>query len=74
MLGRQSAQRGLFDADTLYLDSVGRDSFYGFLATYRARLFKDDDFVDLYCKDNGRESVPPSLLGIALLLKTHDCQ
>lgn len=72
MLGRQSAQRGLFDADTMYLDFVGRDSFYGFLATYRARLFKDDDFADLYCKDNGRDSVPPSLLGIALLLQTHD--
>jgi hypothetical protein len=72
MLGRQSAQRGLFSADTMYLDFVGRNSFYGFLATYRARLFKDDDFADLYCKDNGRNSVPPSLLGIALLLQTHD--
>ena len=72
MLGRQSAQRGLFSADTMYLDFVGRNSFYGFLATYRARLFKDDDFADLYCKDNGRNSVPPSLLGIALLLQSHD--
>lgn len=72
MLGRQSAQRGLFDADTMYLGFVGRDSFYGFLASCRARLFKDEDFAALYCKNNGRNSVPPSLLGIALLLQTHD--
>ena len=72
MLGKCSAQPGLFDADTMYLSFVGRDSFYGFLATHRARLFQDEDFADLYCKDNGRNSVPPSLLGIALLLQTHD--
>jgi len=72
MLGKRSAQPGLFDADTMYLDFVGRDSFYGFLATQRSSLFSDADFVDLYCTDNGRDSVPPSLLSIALLLQTHD--
>ena len=29
MLGQRSDQRGLFEADHLYLDLVGRDSFYG---------------------------------------------
>jgi transposase len=72
MLGKRSTQRGLFDADTMYLDFVGRGSFYGFLATHRSRLFQDEDFAELYCKDNGRDSVPPSLLSIALLLQTHD--
>jgi hypothetical protein len=72
MLGKRSTQPGLFDADTMYLDFVGRDSFYGFLATQRSRLFRDEDFGDMYCKNNGRDSVPPSLLSDALLLQAHD--
>ena len=32
MLGKRSDQRGLFEADHLHLDLVGRDSFYGRLA------------------------------------------
>ena len=72
MLGKRSAQRGMFEADHLYLDFVGRDSFYGFLATERGNLFRDEDFGRLYCPDNGRNSVPPSLLATALLLQAHD--
>lgn len=72
MLGKRSAQRGMFQADHLYLDFVGRDSFYGFLATERGNLFRDEDFGRLYCPDNGRNSVPPSLLATALLLQAHD--
>lgn len=72
MLGVRSTQYGLFEADHLYLDFVGRDSFYGFLAAMRGRLFKDEEFAALYCRDNGRDSVPPSLLANALLLQAHD--
>lgn len=72
MLGKRSAQRGMFEADHLYLDFVGRDSFYGFLATERGNLFRDEDFGRLYCPDNGRKCVPPSLLATALLLQAHD--
>ena len=72
MLGERSAQRGLFEADHLYLDYVGRDTFYGFLASQRGKLFRDGDFAELYCHDNGRRSVPPSLLATALLLQAHD--
>jgi transposase len=72
MLGKRSRQRSLFEADNQYLDYVGRDSFYGFLARQRGRLFGDEDFAEFYCPDNGRPSVPPSLLANALLLQTHD--
>jgi hypothetical protein len=72
MLGKRSAQRGLFEADHLYLDFVGRDSFYGFLAGQRGQLFSDEEFAALYVLDNGRPSVPPSLLATALLLQTYD--
>ena len=36
------------------------------------RLFCDADFAALYCLDNGRSSVPPSLLATALLLQSYD--
>lgn len=72
MLGERPAQRGLFEADHVYLDYVGRDTFYGFLASQRGKLFRDEDFAELYCPDNGRASVPPSLLATALLLQTYE--
>jgi len=72
MLGKRSPQGDLFTADTQYLEFVGEDSFYGFLAREGGRLFRGEDFAALYCEDNGRTSVPPSLLAIALLLQTHD--
>jgi transposase len=72
MLGKRSAQGGLFEADHQYLDFVGRDSFYAFLASQRGKLFRDEDFAGMYCPGNGRPSVAPSLLATALLLQTHD--
>lgn len=72
MLGKRSSQRGLFEADNLYLDFVGRDTFYGFLALNGDRLFPDEQFASLYCPDNGRKSVPPGLLARALVLQAHD--
>ena len=72
MLGERSDQRGLWEADRLYLDHVGKDTFYGLLASLRGRLFRDADFAGFYCADNGRDSVPPSLLATALLLQSHD--
>ena len=72
MLGVRSAQRGLLEADHLYLDYVGRGSFYGFLASLRGQLFRDEEFAELYCPDNGRDSVPPSLVATALLLQAYD--
>ena len=72
MLGKRSDQKGLWEADRLYLDYVGKDTFYGLLASLRGQLFRDDDFAEIYGPDNGRDSVPPSLLATALLLQTYD--
>jgi hypothetical protein len=72
MLGKRTGQRGLLEADHLYLDHVGHHTFYGFLASMRGQLFRDEEFAGLYCRDNGRNSVPPSLLATALLLQAHD--
>ena len=38
----------------------------------RGQLFRDEDFADLYCPDNGRDSVPPSLVATALLLQAYN--
>jgi hypothetical protein len=35
-------------------------------------LFRDDDLADMYCPDNGRPSLPPSLMSGVLLLQFHD--
>src|SRR5437870_5325093 len=72
MLGQRSAQWGLFEADTLYGDFVGKRTFSGYLASQRAELFRDEDFAALYCPNNGRPSVPPSLLATALVVQTYD--
>ena len=69
MLGRQSDLTG---GEHPYLDHVRRDSFYGFLALHRQELFSDEDFSKFYCPDNGRPSVPPSLLATALLLQAYE--
>jgi len=62
----------MIEADALYGDFVGRKNFYGLLASQRNELFRDEDFAALYCRDNGRPSVPPSLLATALVLQTYD--
>ena len=72
MLGKRSAQQGMFEADTLYGDFVGQRTFYGYLASQRYELFRDADFAELYSRDKGRPSVPPSLLATALVLQTYD--
>jgi len=39
MLGKRPGQRKLFDADNMYLGFVGRETFHGFVALNRERLF-----------------------------------
>ncbi len=72
MLGERSAQRGLFEADTMFADFVGRRNFNGFLASQRDEPFRGEDFAALYCCNNGRPSVRPNLLATALVLQAYD--
>jgi IS5 family transposase len=72
MLGKRSPQGGLFQADTLYMQHVGEDSFHGILGRMGASWFRDEDFEGLYGDTRGRPSVPPSQLCIALLLQIYD--
>src|SRR3989475_2883422 len=72
MMGERSAQDRLFAADHIYLDYVGRDTLYGYLAQHRGQLFRDEDFAILYCRNNGRPSVPPSLAVSILFLRAYE--
>ena len=72
MMGTRSPQDKLFAADHLYLDFVGRDTLYGYLAQNRQHLFRDEDFAALYCADNGRTSVPPSVALSILFLRAYE--
>ncbi len=71
MLGQKSAQRELFRPDHLYLPLVGEDSLYGFFGKSGRQMFRDSDFSGLYAKE-GRPSVPPSQLCVALLLQARE--
>jgi len=72
MMGTRSPQDKLFAADHIYLDFVGRETLYGYLAQNRRHLFRDEDFAALYCADNGRTSVPPSLAISILFLRAYE--
>ena len=72
MLDKRTSQTNMFDSDQQYLHFVGEDTFYGYLGRHRHELFRDEDFSDLYCLDNGRTSVPPIILACALILQWYD--
>ena len=72
MMGTRSPQDKLFAADHIYLDFVGRETLYGYLAQNRRHLFRDEDFAGLYCENNGRTSVPPSLAISILFLRAYE--
>src|SRR6266849_6481904 len=71
MLGRRKPQRSLFEAQA-WPHRVPADSFYARLGAVIEQLFTDDDLAKMYCPDNGRPSLPPSLLSGILLLQFYD--
>lgn len=71
MLGRRSPQSDMFSAQRMP-HQVAPDSFYGQMGSLNRRLFPDDDLSDMYSLDNGRPSLPPSLMNGVLLLQFFD--
>jgi hypothetical protein len=72
MSGKRTAQGSLFGSDQIFRSLVGEESFYVYLADHRHELFCDEDFASLCCRDNGRPSIAPSILAVALLLQWYD--
>jgi transposase len=71
MIGRRDPQRSYFDAHGLP-HRVPADSFYGRMGAVSDELFHDEDLAMMYCPDNGRPSIPPSLMSGVTLLQFHD--
>ena len=71
MLGRRSPQLSFFDAQNLP-HCVPADSFYGRMAAVSNVLFPDEDLAMMYSPDNGRPSLPPSLMNGVSLLQFYD--
>jgi transposase len=71
MLGRRDPQRSLFEAQA-WPHRVPEDSFYARMGAVNDVLFQDEDLAGLYCADNGRPSLPPSLLSGITLLQFYD--
>ena len=71
MLGKRSAQYSLFEPLTLP-HRVPQDSFYGRMGQVIDVLFRDEELGEMYCPDNGRPSLPPSLMSGVTLLQFHD--
>lgn len=71
MLGKRKLQQSYFDAIGLP-HRVSPDSFYGHMGSLTDRLLRDDDLKEMYCADNGRPSLPPSVMAGALMLQFYD--
>jgi len=71
MLGKRSAQRSLFEP-LMLPHRVPQDSIYGRLGQVIDVLFRDEELEEMYCPDNGRPSIPPSLMSGVMLLQFHD--
>ncbi len=71
MLGHRDPQHSLFEAQA-WPHRVPADSFYAQMGAINDVLFLDDDLARMYCEDNGRCSLPPSLMSGVLLLQFYD--
>lgn len=71
MLGKRKQQHSFFDAIGLP-HRVSPDSFYGRMGKLTGKLLRDDDLKDMYSADNGRPSLPPSMMAGALILQFYD--
>jgi len=68
-LGVADPQGNLLDDMSAFCDkTLPPDSIYAFLHRERERLFPDSAFADLFC-DDGRRSVPPSVVATAMVLQ-----
>ena len=72
MMGKESSQKSLHDADYICKQVVTEESFYHTLYILGSTLFEDEDFAEMYCDDNGRGSLPHSLIVRFLLLQEYE--
>lgn len=69
MQGRERTDRELLDAAALCGHLFGENSLEAFLARYRAELFPDEMFADLFPSGRGRPSIEASVIAVAMVLQ-----
>lgn len=65
----RSKQTGFFDVDSLCERLIPQDSIYRKFREIVWPLIEDDQFESMYCRDNGRPPISPSLLAMATILQ-----
>ena len=72
MLESSSSQQGsFFDPEYVCEQLIPEDSFYRKFREKVRPLIRDDMFEAMYCLDNGRPPIAPSLLAMATILQFH---
>ncbi len=71
MLKPVDRQGSFYDADYICAQLIPQDSFYRKFREMVEPLLKDKQFESMYCKDNGRPAISPSLLAMATILQFH---
>lgn len=71
MLKPRTGQGSFIDADYICEQLVPQDSFYRRFRDVVYPIIKDEHFKEMYCTDNGRPPISPSLLAMATILQFH---
>jgi len=69
MLTPRDHQRSFYDTDSVCEQLIPEDSFYRKFREIVVPLIDDSMFESMYCLDNGRPPISPSLLAIACVLQ-----
>lgn len=69
MLKPQGRQGSFYDTDYICEELIPRNSFFRKFKEVVTPLIEDDHFEEMYCEDNGRPAISPSLLAMATILQ-----
>lgn len=62
-------QGSFYDADYICEQLIPKDSFYRKFRDIVCPLIKDEDFKEMYCRNNGRPPISPGLIARATILQ-----
>mgnify|MGYP001570520661 FL=1 len=69
MLKPHVRQGSFYDADYICEQLIPKDNFFRKFRELICPLIKDEDFEPMYCEDNGRPPISPSILAMATILQ-----
>ena len=69
MFKSRGKQAGFYDSDYVCGALIPQDSFYRKFREIIHPMIKDEQFEAMYCADNGRPPISPSLLAMATVLQ-----